>query len=189
MNIHQLIDKIQFYKNKSKQLNKNIILNNKKIDSLNSVLVSSKSNEKYNLLTLNKTKTILNNVINKINNDEKLIPAYKKKVNKYSVELHKKFSIPVACFIFILLGTPLGIISKNKNMSVSISIGILFFIIYWSFLIVGEDLADRGKFNPALSMWLPNIILGITAYYLYNKVSNSNLTLKLKINPFKGNKK
>ena len=189
MNIHQLIDKIQFYNNKSTQLNKNIILNNKKIDSLNSVLVSSKSNEKYNLLTLNKTKTILNNVINKINNDEKLIPVYKKKVNKYSVELHKKFSIPVACFIFILLGTPLGIISKNKNMSVSISIGILFFIIYWSFLIVGEDLADRGKFNPALSMWLPNIILGITAYYLYNKVSNSNLTLKLKINLFKGNKK
>ena len=73
-------------------------------------------------------------------------------------------------------------------MSVSISIGILFFIIYWSFLIVGEDLADRGKFNPALSMWLPNITLGIIAYYLYNKVSGSNINFRLKTNLFKRNK-
>ena len=74
-------------------------------------------------------------------------------------------------------------------MSVSISIGIIFFIIYWSFLIVGEDLADRGKFNPALSMWLPNLILGIISYYLYKRVENSNITFNLKLNLFKGTNK
>ena len=87
-----------------------------------------------------------------------------------------------------MLGTPLGIISKNKNMSVSVSIGIIFFIIYWSFLIVGEDLADRGKFNPALSMWLPNLFLGAISYYLYKKVSDSNISLNLKLNIFKWKK-
>ena len=114
-----------------------------------------------------------------------LIPTHIKQINKYSVELHKKFSIPIACFIFILLGTPLGIMTKNRNMSVSISTGIIFFIIYWSFLIVGEDLADRGKLNPALSMWLPNAFLGIISYYLYKIISKENTTFNINLNIFK----
>ena len=70
-------------------------------------------------------------------------------------------------------------------MSVSISTGIIFFIIYWSFLIVGEDLADRGKFNPALSMWLPNVVLGIVSYYLCKMVSTKNTTFNIGFNIFK----
>ena len=69
--------------------------------------------------------------------------------------------------------------SKNKNMSVSISISIIFFIIYWAFLILGEDFADRGILNPAISMWAPNIFLGFIAYYLYKLVSKENLTFKI----------
>ena len=186
LNIHQLIEKIHFYKNKSKKLNSKIFSNQIKIDSLNTILSSDQLNDKYDLLTLKKIKTLLENTENKKKNNEKLIPTYIRKINKYSVELHKKFSIPIACFIFILLGAPLGIMSKNKNMSVSVSIGIIFFIIYWSFLIVGEDLSDRGKFNPALSMWLPNLVLGVISYYLYKKVGDSNISFNLNLNIFKG---
>jgi len=186
MNIHQLIEKIHFYKNKSKKLNSKISSNQIKIDSLNTILSSDQLNAKSDLLTLKRTKTLLENIENKKKNNEKLIPTYIRKINKYSVELHKKFSIPIACFIFILLGAPLGIMSKNKNMSVSVSIGIIFFIIYWSFLIVGEDLSDRGKFNPALSMWLPNLVLGIISYFLYKKVGDSNISFNLNLNIFKG---
>ena len=64
--------------------------------------------------------------------------------------------------------------SKNKNMSVSVSISIVFFIIYWAFLILGEDLADRGKLNPAISMLTPNIFLGLLSYYLYKKITKEN---------------
>tara|TARA_Y100000590_G_scaffold460387_1_gene619548 strand:+ start:261 stop:1463 length:1203 start_codon:yes stop_codon:yes gene_type:complete len=181
MNIHQLIEKIKFYKQKSENLNLKINKNKNKIDSLNNKLTYYKSSNNYNLLMINKVQTQLDNAKNKRIKNEKLIPTYIKKINKYSVELHKKFSLPIACFIFILLGTPLGIISKNKNMSVSISIGIVFFIIYWSFLIVGEDLADRGQFNPALSMWLPNIILGTIAYYLYKKATDSSIRFNVSL--------
>ena len=185
MNIHALINKINFYKNKSKNINNNIIINNLKIDSLNNKLLSYKSNANTSLFMINKIKTQLDNIKNNRTNNEKLIPTYIKQINKYSVELHKKFSIPIACFIFILLGTPLGIMTKNRNMSVSISTAIIFFIIYWSFLIVGEDLADRGKLNPALSMWLPNAFLGIISYYLYKIISKENTTFNINLNIFK----
>jgi len=44
-------------------------------------------------------------------------------------------------------------------MAISIGISIGLFIIYWAFLIGGEELADRQFTSPCLAMWAPNILL------------------------------
>ena len=173
LNINALSKKIKSYKNNIKNTEIKITLNDNKIDSLNKLLSISKN--KNNLLMINMIKNQIDNQISRKDKNFKLIKNQKQQINKYSVEVHKKFSIPIACFIFILLGTPLGIMAKNSNMSVSIAISILFFIVYWSFLIAGEDFADRGRFNPALSMWAPNIFLGMIAFYLYLLISKENI--------------
>jgi lipopolysaccharide export system permease protein len=171
LNINALSKKIKSYKNNIKNTEIKITLNDNKIDSLNKLL----SIYKNNLLMINMIKNQIDNQISRKDKNFKLIKNQKQQINKYSVEVHKKFSIPIACFIFILLGTPLGIMAKNSNMSVSIAISILFFIVYWSFLIAGEDFADRGRFNQALSMWAPNIFLGMIAFYLYLLISKENI--------------
>lgn len=173
LNINALSKKIKSYKNNIKNTEIKITLNDNKIDSLNKLLSIYKN--KNNLLMINMIKNKIDNQISRKDKNFKLIKNQKQQINKYSVEVHKKFSIPIACFIFILLGTPLGIMAKNSNMSVSIAISILFFIVYWSFLIAGEDFADRGRFNPALSMWAPNIFLGMIAFYLYLLISKENI--------------
>ena len=176
LNVNALLKKITSYKNNIKNSEQKITLNDNKIDSLNKLLTIHKN--KKNLLMINMIKNQIDNQTYRKDKNFKLIKNYKKQINKYSVEVHKKFSIPIACFIFILLGTPLGIMAKNSNMSVSIAISILFFIVYWSFLIAGEDFADRGRFNPALSMWAPNIFLGMIAFYLYSLISKENINFK-----------
>jgi len=173
LNINALSKKIKSYKNNIKTTEIKITLNDNKIDSLDKLL--SIYENKNNLLMINMIENQRDNQIFRKDKNFKLIKNYKQQINKYSVEVHKKFSIPIACFIFILLGTPLGIMAKNSNMSVSIAISILFFIVYWSFLIAGEDFADRGRFNPALSMWAPNIFLGMIAFYLYLLISKENI--------------
>ena len=77
------------------------------------------------------------------------------------VEIHKKFSIPAACLVFVLLGAPLGMLSRKGGMGVAGGISLLFFTIYWACLGAGEDLADRGRLSPAISMWMANIGLTI----------------------------
>ena len=182
LNINSLSKKIKSYK-KNIQNSKNYIKQNEnKIDSLNNLLTENENSDYKNILKINMIKNQIDNLVSRKNKNIKLIKNYEQQINKYSVEIHKKFSIPIACFIFILLGTPLGIMAKNSNMSVSIAISILFFIIYWSFLIAGEDFADRGKFSPALSMWSPNIFLGIIAFYLYKLRSNEDTNIKLNLN-------
>ena len=182
LNINSLSKKIKSYKKNIQNSKKYIKQNENKIDSLNNLLTENENSDYKNILKINMIKNQIDNLVSRKNKNIKLIKNYEQQINKYSVEIHKKFSIPIACFIVILLGTPLGIMAKNSNMSVSIAISILFFIIYWSFLIAGEDFADRGKFSPALSMWSPNIFLGIIAFYLYKLRSNEDTNIKLNLN-------
>ena len=98
-----------------------------------------------------------NNIINTQNS----IKLVQQQINSYEVEIYKKYAIPFACVIFVLVGCPLGIITKRGNFGVSAAITLGFYIVYWACLIGGEKLADRGYASPVLSMWLGNIIVGI----------------------------
>jgi lipopolysaccharide export system permease protein len=88
------------------------------------------------------------------------------KAGKYEVEWHKKFSIPFACTVFILIGVPLAVVSSRGGRGVSIGMSIAAFFLYFVLLSTGEKLADRGIAPPWLAMWLPNLILGTSGVIL-----------------------
>ena len=86
--------------------------------------------------------------------------------NASRVELHKKFSLPFACIIFALIGVPLGIFNRRRKQGGSIGISLLLFLGYYVLLSAGENLGDNGDLPPFLSMWLPNIAVGVFAAFL-----------------------
>ncbi len=94
------------------------------------------------------------------------IATYQKMINSAWVEIHKKYSIPVACIVFVLIGAPLGIMARQGGLATGTGMSIIFFLIYWAFLIGGEELGDRGIVNPAMAMWSPNILVGGMGIYL-----------------------
>ena len=90
-----------------------------------------------------------------------------RRVSSLKVEYWKKFSIPFACIVFVIMGAPLGILIRRGGAGASIAISILVFIFYWAFLISGETLADRGRISPFWAMWLPNaVFLGIGIFLI-----------------------
>ena len=95
----------------------------------------------------------------------------------YWVEINKKFSISVACIIFVLLGVPLGISTQRGGLGVSAGLSIFFFLVYWIFLIGGEDLAERGFISPAVAMWSPNVLFATLGLFLLWRESRSSLVL------------
>jgi lipopolysaccharide export system permease protein len=101
----------------------------------------------------------------------------KKSVNKYWVEIHKKYSLPVACVIFILIGAPLGTMTRRGGFGVAAAISLVFFMIYWAFLIGGEKLADRNLLSPFWGMWSANICLGLLGVYLTIKSAKERITI------------
>lgn len=103
------------------------------------------------------------------------IGAHERYIRKYSVEIHKKWSLPMACFFFLLVGAPVGVWAKKGGLGVAIGFGIFFFMVYWALLIGGEELGDRGFVAPWLAMWASNIALGaIGSIILYRTVWSSH---------------
>lgn len=187
MNIALLFEKNRYFRDRIKKTKSKSLKHTNQLDSLNAILSSIQINSPRDKLNSTKLKNSINIITKKQNKNNKLIPMYNRELNKYNVEIHKKFSVPFACIIFVLLGMPLGILSRKGNMSVSISISLGIFIIYWCFLIMGEDLADKTIINPTIAMWSPNIVLGIISYYLYTLIKNENK--KININLFKWSNK
>ena len=89
-----------------------------------------------------------------------------KRSAQYMVEIHKKFSTAFACFVFVLIGAPLGIMARKGGIGTGILYSLAFFVIYWICLIGGENLADRLVISPELAMWISNVIIGVIGVLL-----------------------
>jgi lipopolysaccharide export system permease protein len=92
-------------------------------------------------------------------------------ISQVEVEYYKKYALSFACLIMVLIGAPLGLMSGRGGLGGSVTMSILIFLVYWFFLISGEDLADRGKLNPFFAMWNANIIIGILGLVLIRYAS------------------
>jgi lipopolysaccharide export system permease protein len=102
-------------------------------------------------------------------------------IDKYNVEIHKKYALPVACIIFILIGAPLGVMVKRGGFGVAASISLFFFLLYWAFLIGGEKLSERNFFSPFWGMWSANILLGSAGLFLTYRSVQETITIRFEL--------
>jgi lipopolysaccharide export system permease protein len=95
-----------------------------------------------------------------------VIKGKERNISRYLVELNKKFSLAVACILFVLIGAPLGYLFRRGGIA-GVLIGILLFSSYYILVLAGEEFADRRGFSPYLAMWLPNLVLFLSGTYLF----------------------
>lgn len=85
-------------------------------------------------------------------------------------EIHEKIALAFSCFIFILLGCPLATITRRREKSINFGISFLIVGIYYLLLISSEALSLQGYIPPAIAMWIPNIVLGMTGVILTYRI-------------------
>lgn len=137
-----------------------------------------------------RSKRRLKNLRHGIRSDYKLIATYNRYISKYKVEYYKKYSIPFASMVFILIGASLGIITRKGGFAMSVALSLGFFVFYWAFLIAGEEFADRGQLSPFIAMWLPNMVLGTLGIFLCIQTAREQTLIKLEfLNIFNFNTK
>jgi lipopolysaccharide export system permease protein len=121
----------------------------------------------------NESKPISQNAVlriqrmgDQIESEANIVNGYRRSINSLWVEVHKKYSIPFACLVFVLIGAPLGILVRQSGFAAAGWLSIAFFLIYWAFLIGGEQLADRMILSPRMAMWSPNVFVGMIGLLL-----------------------
>jgi LPS export ABC transporter permease LptG/LPS export ABC transporter permease LptF len=105
-----------------------------------------------------------------------LLNLKKRESISHWIEIHKKIALPFACFIFALLGLPLGAFTKKggRTSGFTLSIGII--LVYYILITAGEQIAMEGRISPFLGMWGPNILfLVVGLYFFIHSVRESSL--------------
>lgn len=97
---------------------------------------------------------------------------FREQVAGHQVEIYKKHAIAFACLIFVLLAPPLALRYPRGGVGMVIASSLGIFFLYWMGLIGGERLADRGRLDPLLAMWAPNLILLIPALLLILRMAH-----------------
>jgi len=99
-------------------------------------------------------------------------------MNAYGVEIHKKFALAVACFVFVLLGAPIALRFPRGGVGLTIGVSLFVFALYYICLIAGESIAKRGLMPAVVSMWMANVIFGLIALWMLSKMGQEGSTAR-----------
>ena len=117
------------------------------------------------------------------------LKAYPQKNEQYYMvlmELHKKFSIPFACFALGILAVPLGIQTESTKQSTGLGLGMVFLLIYYILLSAGFVFGEAGVYPPIVGMWVPNIALGgLGLFFLVRSANDRSVRILSLTNFFK----
>jgi lipopolysaccharide export system permease protein len=102
-----------------------------------------------------------NNAAHQFTNYGERIATGQAHINKFAVEIHKKYTIPAACIIFVLIGAPIAIRYPRGGVALVVGVGLAFFAAYYVSLVGGEELADHRIVSAFWAMWAPNVLFGL----------------------------
>ena len=93
-------------------------------------------------------------------------------LNSYLNELYQRTSMPLSVIILTFLGLSLSSQKKRGGLGANLAIGIaLAFVFVFSFEVL-KVVSENKTLTPLLAMWLPNLVFGPVALYLYFKRAN-----------------
>lgn len=73
----------------------------------------------------------------------------------------QRFSFPIACLVFALIGLSLGLHTRKEGKLAGFAIGIAVIMAYYGVMALFEGRTRAGQFPPLWARWMPNIILGL----------------------------
>ena len=90
-----------------------------------------------------------------------------KNLNNYKVELYKRTSLPVSSFVLTLIAVTLASKKRRGGIGVNMAAGISLMFLYVFFMKVSEVLGSTAESIPLLMVWIPNLLFGVIAVFLY----------------------
>ena len=110
-------------------------------------------------------------VRSRLSDMERSLTWTERKTDSYQVEIYKKNAMAIACFMFTLIGIPLGLSIRRGSLGTAGAIALGIFLFYWVTLVLGEKAADRNVLAPWVGMWAANAVMLVVGGWLMCYVS------------------
>jgi lipopolysaccharide export system permease protein len=79
-------------------------------------------------------------------------------LSSFRLEFFKKFSMPAGAFALIFLALPIGMSTKKGGQVVGLIFGMVISVLYWAFLLIGQNMGIKLGYSPFWTMWLPDML-------------------------------
>jgi len=89
----------------------------------------------------------------------------------YEIEKHKRRSQPFSAFILTIIGFSLASRKIKGGIGFHLGLGLLLSFSYILFMQITTVFATSGSLAPWLAMWIPNVVYGLLAFYLYRRAA------------------
>lgn len=119
----------------------------------------------------NKAQFLQNQILKPILDFEKM---QVQRLADYQIELHRKFTLSIACLVLFFIGAPLGAITRKGGLGWPLFFSVIFFVVYHVSSMMGEKLAQQQKLSPFIGMWLSSMILSPIGLFLTYKAKNDS---------------
>lgn len=90
---------------------------------------------------------------------------------QFLLEFHRRLSMPAICFVLILLGPALSLMAGKTGRLGGLTVGLLVFVVYYTLLLYGENLARSGKLPHIAGAWMSFVILGVFSLFIFERVN------------------
>ena len=139
------------------------------LDSIYASLVPSQMEQ-----VVRKAQSKSQNVVSTFAIQQEMQTFERKNINYHAMEIHRKFSLSIACLLFFFIGAPLGAIIRKGGMGVPLITGVLFFIFYYIIDNTGYQAAKDGNMEPWFGIWLSSMVLAPLGLWLTWRAINDS---------------
>lgn len=144
---------------------------------LDSALMEMSKEEKERILNqaLNLTRT----TINFINNTHVNVDNKVRRLRKYEIEKHRKFTLSLACLFFFFIGAPLGAIIRKGGLGMPVVVSVAFFLLYYIISLTTEKFVRESVFSAFVGMWISSFLIVPLGIFLTYKASTDSVIMNI----------
>lgn len=89
------------------------------------------------------------------------------RTERWEVDYHLKYAYPLTCLIMILFGAPIAAGRKKSGAGMNIFLTLVICFSYWICIQACRYMGYNQTLEPVEAAWLPNILFGTIALYLF----------------------
>ncbi len=149
----------------------------RKILNLDSTLNTLDQNEKQR--TMDQAINLARTTMNFINNTYVNVDNKERRLRKYQIEKHRKFTLSLACLFFFFIGAPLGAIIRKGGLGMPVVVSVVFFLLYYIISLTTEKFVRESVLSPFVGMWTSSFLIVPLGIFLTYKASTDSVIMNI----------
>ncbi|MBN2213087.1 MAG: LptF/LptG family permease [Bacteroidales bacterium] len=142
----------------------------------------------YDSFSLKDKQSIIHNILSLTRSTKSYVESscenlkYKRKqLRRHEIEWHRKFTLSIACLIFLFIGAPLGAIIRKGGLGMPTVVSVLLFIFYYIITLIGEKVVRESIVTSFQGMWMSSLILLVIGIFLTYKAATDSVIFNIDI--------